>query len=543
MWLHGPRGTMRLQQLECSLLKTARRPPALCARSSSARWRAFGGLPDCAWVCQPQKKGQRAHPWQHRVREEAEAPQWGSRSRGSGRRRGTSSHKATMVLPSARAPSANGGVGRLAHVVVAAPALVVEDIAPAPAAIAGRFRDDADLVSSGVAQLSSSCCCPGNHGTRPSTGSRLAEDFEATDQGHFHRQSGCGGSFVDVCLYEEGLRVRAAAAERLHRVCGDCSLRLPQLGMALVRTAVRLAKVRRPRQALHSVRSLGRCSGRHAGRWVRRVVHGLEVAARKVGTTPARRGHAELDSLGDVPGQGGDWRRGGRRLCGPRVAPSDHLSRSALLGGRCSHGQARPGLSLLEDVVIANEMTVLHEVVHFASVPAAFAAPALAVRSACASGFRHRISPCRFAASAPVVDCVGSCSDPARVPGVGSSTPALAVTAALAPELLQRSQQVRQWWSTSPAPAVISARATGVELVTPAPTFSFSAFAARAPLVEHIVPALAVIPARAPGRSWSHQLLRSFSDRSTCAVVEFIARAPCSRLVRQWWSTSHQLLQ
>ena len=29
------------------------------------------GLPDCAWVCQPQKKGQRAHRWQHRVREEA----------------------------------------------------------------------------------------------------------------------------------------------------------------------------------------------------------------------------------------------------------------------------------------------------------------------------------------------------------------------------------------------------------------------------------------------------------------------------------------
>ena len=87
----GPRGTTRLQQLECNLLETARRPPALCARSSSARWRAFGGLPDCAWVCQPQKKGQRAHPWQHRVREEAEAPQGGSRSRGSGRHRGTSS--------------------------------------------------------------------------------------------------------------------------------------------------------------------------------------------------------------------------------------------------------------------------------------------------------------------------------------------------------------------------------------------------------------------------------------------------------------------
>ena len=40
----------QLQQLVCSLLEMARRPPALCARSSSARWRAFGGLPDCAWV-------------------------------------------------------------------------------------------------------------------------------------------------------------------------------------------------------------------------------------------------------------------------------------------------------------------------------------------------------------------------------------------------------------------------------------------------------------------------------------------------------------
>ena len=62
----------------------------------------------------------------------------------------------------------------------------------------------------------------------------------------------------------EGLRVGAAAAERLHSVCGDCSLRRPQLGMALERTAVRLARVWRPRQALHSVRSLGRCSGRRA---------------------------------------------------------------------------------------------------------------------------------------------------------------------------------------------------------------------------------------------------------------------------------------
>ena len=110
-----------VQQLVCSLLETARRPPALCARSSSARGGAFDGLPDCAWVCQPQKKGQRALPWQHRVREEAEAPQRGSRSRGNKRRKGTSSHsrysrhsgahKAMIGLPSARAPSANGGWG------------------------------------------------------------------------------------------------------------------------------------------------------------------------------------------------------------------------------------------------------------------------------------------------------------------------------------------------------------------------------------------------------------------------------------------------
>ena len=73
----GMRGTMQLQQLVCNLLETARRPPALCARSSSARWRAFGGLPDCVWVCQPQKKGQRAHPWQHQVQKEAAAPQRG----------------------------------------------------------------------------------------------------------------------------------------------------------------------------------------------------------------------------------------------------------------------------------------------------------------------------------------------------------------------------------------------------------------------------------------------------------------------------------
>ena len=68
---HGSPSRIEMWSLVCNLLETARRPPALCARSSSARWRAFGGLPDCAWVCQPQKKGQRAHLWQHRVREEA----------------------------------------------------------------------------------------------------------------------------------------------------------------------------------------------------------------------------------------------------------------------------------------------------------------------------------------------------------------------------------------------------------------------------------------------------------------------------------------
>ena len=35
-----------------------------------------------------------------------------------------------------------------------------------------------------------------------------------------------------VKLLQEELRVGAAAAERLHRVCGDCSLRRPHLGMA-----------------------------------------------------------------------------------------------------------------------------------------------------------------------------------------------------------------------------------------------------------------------------------------------------------------------
>ena len=43
-------------QLVCNLLETDRRPPVLFDRSSSARWGAFGGLPDYAWVCQPQKK-------------------------------------------------------------------------------------------------------------------------------------------------------------------------------------------------------------------------------------------------------------------------------------------------------------------------------------------------------------------------------------------------------------------------------------------------------------------------------------------------------
>ena len=57
------------------------------------------------------------------------------------------------------------------------------------------------------------------------------------------------------------------------------------------------------------------------------AVQEAPAALERVGTTPARRVHAEPNSHGGVLGQGGVWRRGGRQLRGPRVAaPSDHLS-------------------------------------------------------------------------------------------------------------------------------------------------------------------------------------------------------------------------
>ena len=70
------------------------------------------------------------------------------------------------------------------------------------------------------------------------------------------------------------------------------------------------------------------------------------------------------------------------------------------------------GSGTREDVAIAYELPVLHEVVYIAPVPAVFAAPALVVRSACTSGLRHRSALAVIAASAPVMEYVGLCSDP-----------------------------------------------------------------------------------------------------------------------------------
>ena len=83
--------------------------------------------------------------------------------------------------------------------------------------------------------------------------------------------------------------------------------------------------------------------------------------------------------------------------CGPTV---DRLRRSTV------------GSGTREDVATAYELPVLHEVVYIAPVPAVFAAPAFAVRSACNSGLRHRSALAIIAASAPVMEYVGSCSDP-----------------------------------------------------------------------------------------------------------------------------------
>ena len=83
--------------------------------------------------------------------------------------------------------------------------------------------------------------------------------------------------------------------------------------------------------------------------------------------------------------------------CGPIV---DRLRRSTV------------GSGTREDVATAYELPVLHEVVYIAPVPAVFAAPALAVRSACTSGLRHRSALAVIAASAPVMEYVGLCSDP-----------------------------------------------------------------------------------------------------------------------------------
>ena len=69
------------------------------------------------------------------------------------------------------------------------------------------------------------------------------------------------------------------------------------------------------------------------------------------------------------------------------------------------------GSGTREDVVtVVGEMTVLHEVVYIAPVAAVFAAPALAVRSACTGGLRHRSALAVIAASAPVMEYVGSCA-------------------------------------------------------------------------------------------------------------------------------------
>ena len=64
------------------------------------------------------------------------------------------------------------------------------------------------------------------------------------------------------------------------------------------------------------------------------------------------------------------------------------------------------GSGTREDVAIAYELPVLHEVVYIAPVPAVFAAPALVVRSACTSGLRHRSALAVIAASAPVMEYV-----------------------------------------------------------------------------------------------------------------------------------------
>ena len=79
-------------------------------------------------------------------------------------------------------------------------------------------------------------------------------------------------------------------------------------------TAVKLAGAWRPRQAPHFVRSLGSCCGASC-RKCRQPPKGtvargatrrpwLGSCRRKVGTTPARRGHAEPNSLGGVLRQG-----------------------------------------------------------------------------------------------------------------------------------------------------------------------------------------------------------------------------------------------
>ena len=238
MWLHKPRG-----ERGCSSSNAASwKRPAARPRSAPARARP-GGEPsaDCQTVLGSASRRRKGSGLSHcsiGCGRRRRRPSGAAGPGGSKRRRGTSSrsrncrhggaHKATIGLPSARAPSANGMWG-------------------------------ASLMS----------------------WSQRQRWWWKTSHQLLQRSQALNG--IEA---RGGLRGGATCASYGCRASALCLWRLLPSSPS-VRTAVRLAKVRRPRQALHSVRSLGRCSGRQAGRWVRRVTRSVRPAPRYCSGQPS----------------------------------------------------------------------------------------------------------------------------------------------------------------------------------------------------------------------------------------------------------------
>ena len=171
-------------------------------------------------------------------------------------------------------------------------------------------------------------------------GRRLAQVGQAVSrrwcQGHLHRQFGCGGSVVDAFLYEACASWKSKSVKLLWR------------GSAVFVVIAALSWAWRwSGRLLGSQGSGGRvrfctpcgASGDAAG-----AVQKAPAALERVGTTPARRVHAE-------PNMVVSW---GKEEFGDEDDASfvvfawplrvTTCQRSALLGGRCSHGQALPAL-------------------------------------------------------------------------------------------------------------------------------------------------------------------------------------------------------